>query len=639
MESIYSSNPMDSVIKLRDHPLRQRDMVRIGCGAGFAGDRPSAALKLLKKIKRLHYMILECLAERTFVDRYEAMTAGGMGYDPRISMWMELLLPEAVKHGVCIITNMGAMDPLGAQNQVLKTATNLGLSIHVAIAHEIFGPNDVQGCSTYLGAAPIVHALEKGKPNVIITTRMADAALFLGPMIFELGWNWNDYQKLAQGTLAGHLLECGCQLTGGYFMHPADPHRNISSEVLLDVSLPYAEVNYAGDIIVAKAESSGGELSIATCTQQLLYEMDDPAAYVTPDVVINIKNVTFQPLTKDTVIVKGAEPSEGRSPDMLLRLEPMPCGWKGWGEISYGGPGCKERAATSDLLVRSWMEEAFPGSSSCILSYAIGHNSLHIQSIFLSETAGPEAPEVRLRLDGLFDSQMKAVRFTQEFEALYTNGPAGGGGISTGYKKGTSLNKRFVPRNEVFWQTRILSNICTATTIQSAPLKTLEALEQLDVESFESISPENKIFENNSPLLRPLPSGITVPLYQLAHGRTGDKGDRLNISLIPHIPSDLVRMQKVITKEWVKAVMGLLFANVYNAIQHQEPIAHLTYGTFAIPDPMLYLEVDIYELKGVSALNIVVNCVLDGGVNCSRRIDRHGKTLSDLFLCQVITLP
>ncbi|KAH1126663.1 hypothetical protein GYH30_015601 [Glycine max] len=146
---------------------------------------------------------------------------------------MHMLLPLALERGTCIITNMGAMDPLGAQQKVLEIANSLGLNVSVAVAHEVFVTNIVGsgfspaksyimegGINTYLGAAPIVPCLEKYQPNVIITSRIADAALFLAPMVYELGWNWDELEHLAQGSLAGHLLECCCQLTGGYFMHP-----------------------------------------------------------------------------------------------------------------------------------------------------------------------------------------------------------------------------------------------------------------------------------------------------------------------------------------------------------------------------------------------------------------------------------
>ncbi|CAK8560856.1 unnamed protein product [Lathyrus sativus] len=125
------------LIKQRDNPKRRRDKVYIGCGAGFGGDRPLAALKLLQRVEELNYLVLECLAERTLADRYQIKSSGGDGYDSQISSWMNMLLPLAFERGTCIITNMGAMDPLGAQQKVLEIATALGLDVSVAVAHEV----------------------------------------------------------------------------------------------------------------------------------------------------------------------------------------------------------------------------------------------------------------------------------------------------------------------------------------------------------------------------------------------------------------------------------------------------------------------------------------------------------------------
>ncbi|KAI0493597.1 hypothetical protein KFK09_023716 [Dendrobium nobile] len=125
------------VIKLRENPRRRKAKVRVGCGAGFAGDRPAAALKLLQTVEELDYIVLECLAERTLADRYHLMAAGQKGYDPRILEWMSLILPEAVVKRICIITNMGAVDPIGAQKEVLDLASSLGISMTVSIAYEV----------------------------------------------------------------------------------------------------------------------------------------------------------------------------------------------------------------------------------------------------------------------------------------------------------------------------------------------------------------------------------------------------------------------------------------------------------------------------------------------------------------------
>ncbi|XP_066393904.1 uncharacterized protein [Miscanthus floridulus] len=443
------------VMKLRSNPRRHRDKVYVGCGAGFGGDRPMAALKLLQRVKELNYLVLECLAERTLADRYRILVSGGKGYDPRVKEWMSLLLPLAFERKVCIITNMGAMDPVGAQKEVLNLASVLGLEITVAVAYEpsfktqgnpVLSDESTGGrggSSTYLGAASIVHCLENYKPHVVITSRVADASLFLAPMIYELGWNWNDMQ-LAQGTLASHLLECGCQLTGGYFMHPGDEYRDFPFEQLLDLSLPFAEVSYRGEVIVSKADGSGGLLSPHTCAEQLLYEVGDPANYITPDMVVDFCNVQFHQISKDKVRCDGSKPSNACCPEKLLQLSPAESGWKGLGEISYGGHQCLKRAQAAEYLVRSWIGERYPGINEKIVSYVMGYDSLKAIGGDKDSYLAKQVLDVRLRMDGLFKLEEHAVQFVEEFIALYTNGPAAGGGISTGHRKEIILQKMLV---------------------------------------------------------------------------------------------------------------------------------------------------------------------------------------------------
>ncbi|XP_057454582.1 uncharacterized protein LOC130746081 isoform X2 [Lotus japonicus] len=562
-----------------------------------------------------------------------------------VSSWMHMLLPLALERGTCIITNMGAMDPLGAQQKVLEIASTLGLNVSVAVAHEMsitesgsgFSPAKSYtmkgGISTYLGAAPIVHCLEKYQPNVIITSRLADAALFLAPMVYELGWNWDELEHLAQGSLAGHLLECGCQLTGGYFMHPGDNYRDMSFQQLLDLSLPYAEIRFDGQVCVAKAEGSGGVLNFNTCAEQLLYEVGDPGAYITPDVVIDLQDVSFLPLSSCKVLCLGAKPSALSVPDKLLQLIPKDCGWKGWGEISYGGYECVNRAKAAEYLVRSWMEEILPGLNHHVLSYIIGFDSLKATTTSSNENASPQrtSRDIRLRMDGLFEQKEHAVQFASEFTALYTNGPAGGGGISTGYKKDILLEKQLVRRGDVFWRTGVKRNTSSQSSKVVDPecnqKHTLTLPPKLQAETEESSS---ELVSSGRSCL-PAPSGQKIPLYNVAHSRAGDKGNDINFSLIPHFPPDIERLKLIITCQWVKSVVSALvdlspFPDLDARNQRDEWFDE-------------NVKVEIYEAKGIQSLNIVVRNILDGGVNCSRRIDRHGKTISDLILCQQVVLP
>nr|GLL25297.1 uncharacterized protein LOC109171624 isoform X2 [Ipomoea trifida] len=633
----------DCVVRLRVNPRRRKDKALIGCGAGFGGDRPFAALKLLQKVKELDYLVLECLAERTLAERYQSIKSGGKGYDPRISDWMQLLLPLAMEKGVCIITNMGAKDPHGARDEVLRIAGRLGISITVGLAyqHKVTRSDlkddlrDVDGdVSVYLGAAPIVECLERYRPNLVITSRVADAALFLAPMVYELGWNWDETMLLAQGSLASHLLECGCQLTGGYYMHPGDKHRNMSFQDLLDLSLPYVEVKYDGSVCVAKAESSGGVLNFSTCAEQLLYEVGDPGRYITPDVIVDFQDVVFQSLSKDRVLCTGAKPHVEAVPDKLLLLASKDKGWKGWGEISYGGYECVKRAEAAEFLVRSWMEEVYPGVNKHIISYIIGLDSL--KAISMDNNLARNCEDIRLRMDGLFEEEEIAIQFTKEFTALYTNGPAGGGGVSTGCKKEIILEKGLVRREDVEWCITAKGMTSNAETASASRLQTMMLTSDNHESISQPVSREDTKSDFGDPLApklncSPAPSGTKLPLYDIAHSRTGDKGNDLNFSIIPHFPPDIERLKAVITPDWVKEAVSSLL----------NPTSFPTSNDIERRDKWMSenVKVEIYQVRGIHSLNVVVRNILDGGVNCSRRIDRHGKTISDVILCQHVILP
>ncbi|XP_025804724.1 uncharacterized protein LOC112883608 isoform X3 [Panicum hallii] len=625
------------VVKLRSNPRRHRDEVYVGCGAGFGGDRPMAALKLLQRVKELNYLVLECLAERTLADRFRIMVSGGKGYDPRV-------------------------DPLGAQKEVLNLASILGLEITVAVAYESSfktqgsplssnestGPGG--GRSTYLGAASIVHCLENYKPHVVITSRVADAALFLAPMIYELGWNWNDMEELAQGTLASHLLECGCQLTGGYFMHPGDEYRDFSFEQLVDLSLPYAEVSYGGEVIVGKADGSGGLLSHSTCAEQLLYEVGDPANYITPDLVVDFCNVQFHQISTDKVQCEGAKPSDACYPEKLLQLYPTEGGWKGWGEISYGGHQCLKRAQAAEYLVRSWMGERYPDIDEKIVSYIMGYDSLKAIGSDKDSYSSKQVIDARLRMDGLFELEEHAVQFVEEFIALYTNGPAGGGGISkvrtginsnepmnydtcNGQRKELILQKMLVDRENIFWRAHAkkASIPCLQNQAMDSETVQMHILQSQKNPTSRAMGSQH-INTSMGTQLSPVRAspGKKIALYHIAHSRAGDKGNDINFSIIPHFPGDIGRLRVVITPDWVKNVVSpLLDLSSFpdeRVIQRRINLLEL-------------VSVEIYDVPGISSLNVVVRNILDGGVNCSRRIDRHGKTLSDLILCQEVVLP
>lgn len=366
---------------------------------------------------------------------------------------MKALLPLAYNKGVRIITNMGAADSISAAQCVEKVAKKMNLPIRVACIIE----KSEKEAWTYLGVDCILDALKTGA-HVILSGRVADPSLFLAPMIYHLGWsldttNQDNCQRLSQGTAAAHLLECGCHLTGGYFSHPHD--RDLGLEQLCNLSLPFAEVWQDGKVYLAKQAGSGGELSVRTCAQQLLYEIHDPQNYITPDLVADFSQVRFSPRGSDVILMTGARGKD--RPKQLLRLVSSIGRWKSWAEISYGGVDCIKRALQAEQLVRQWMER-----DHCLNSVRNVHCSIiGANSLYLDKQT-KHANEVRLRFDGLFDTKEMACVLCEEVMALYTNGPAGGAGVTTGCKYEIGLHREFVDRQLVSW---VVQSSCTQATM------------------------------------------------------------------------------------------------------------------------------------------------------------------------------
>jgi len=299
---------------------------------------------------------------------------------------------------------------------------------------------------------------------------------------------------------------------------------------------------------------------------------------------------------------------------------------------------CVKRAEAAEFLVRSWVEEVHPGINDRIISYIIGLDSLKATSIHNSTTLRAAGEDIRLRMDGLFETEEHAVQFTKEFTALYTNGPAGGGGISTGHKKEIVLEKGFIMRGDVEVY------ICAKENEIASPSNQSTSLEEEDESKTDSpkkpflTAAKQETSSNSHPEfllpeieVSPASSGQKIPLYEVAHSRAGDKGNDINFSIIPHFPPDIDKLKVIITPEWVKEVVSVLL----------NPSSFPDSDAIRKRDQWVneHVKVEIYEARGIHSLNVVVRNILDGGVNCSRRIDRHGKTISDLILSQQVVLP
>ena len=289
--------------------------------------------------------------------------------------------------------------------------------------------------NAYLGAAPIVEALAGGA-DVVLTERVADPALFAAPLIHELGWSMTDWHKMGQATLVGHLLECAGQITGGYFADPG--FKDVPD--LGRLGFPLAEVDEQGTVVITKVPGSGGHVTLATCKEQLLYEIHDPACYLTPDVKADFSQVEMTALGSDRVQVRGGS---GRSrPETLKVSMGYLEGYIGEGQISYGGPGAVARGRLALDIIRQRL--ALLGVIADDVSYdLIGHDAL------LNTACKAQPNEVRMRVALRTEDPDVAELVGREVEALYTNGPAGGGGASRSVRQVLAVASVLLPRGQV----------------------------------------------------------------------------------------------------------------------------------------------------------------------------------------------
>lgn len=433
-----------------------RRPLRIGAGAGYSGDRIEPAVELAER-GALDYLVFECLAERTIALAQAARRANpGAGYDPLLEARMRAVLPPALERGVRIVTNMGAANPRGAARAVAGIARSLGyggLKIAAVTGDDVLDlvlgrdwplidrpgtsadlGDTIVSANAYLGASGIVRAL-RGDADVVLTGRVGDPALFLAPLIHHFGWREEDWTMLGRGTLVGHVLECAGQLTGGYF---ADPGIKDVPD-LARLGFPIAEVSADGSAVLSKVAGSGGRLSVASCKEQLLYEVLDPGAYLQPDAVADFRHVAFRELGPDRIAMSGGEGRE--RPDMLKVSIGYKDGFIGEGQLSYAGPGAAARGQLALDIVRERL------SLLGIPLRELRTEMIGVDAIDRTGRADPSAlREVRIRVVARTATRADAVRIGAEVESLYTNGPFGGGGATRSVREVIAVASTLMPR-------------------------------------------------------------------------------------------------------------------------------------------------------------------------------------------------
>ena len=441
------------------------DIYRVACAAGFSGDRTDVAKPLVDELLKQggpSCLIFESLAERTLaLAQLERYQNSELGYEPLLSEMLEPVLEDCIKGGIPIIGNFGAANPEGAAKLIDTMAKQKGLpKIRIAIVkgddvsalelgpklenflssddQKILAQSKLVSANVYLGAQEISDALLAGA-QVVVTGRVADPALTVGPLMAYFKKSWTDWDFLGAATMAGHLLECGSQVTGGYFADPGQ--KDVPG--LANLGFPIVEFDTQGNICVTKPSGSGGLVNRMTVTEQLLYELHDPANYLTPDVAADITQAQINDLGSNRVTVVGIKGHP--RPDTLKANVCIDGGWLAEAEISYAGFNAYARAQLAAQIIRERLIDLnlridFIGSSSVFASDS-GKGPR------LKPTEGFE--DIRMRVATAHHERNQAQRVCREVTALYTCGPAGGGGVRTSLKPRLNTLVCFIPRELV----------------------------------------------------------------------------------------------------------------------------------------------------------------------------------------------
>ena len=589
-----------------------RPHLRIGGASGFWGDSSLGAPQLVNS-GLIDVLVFDYLAETTM-----AILAAAQRKNPEagfatdfVDPVMRQVLPEVVKRGIKVITNAGGIHPQACARALAKVADELGLSVKIAVVEgddvraalpalreaaggtltDLVGgqavPANLLSANAYLGAEPIARALDAGA-DIVITGRSVDSAVTLGALIHHFGWRMSDFDRLAGASLAGHIIECGCQATGGLFTDwdtvPDWAH----------IGYPIVECAEDGSFTVTKVPGTGGLVSPATVGEQLLYEIGDPGAYLLPDVTCDFRQVTMDQVGEHRVRVAGVK---GSAPPETLKVSATTLvGWRCDGmTVIVGIDAVAKARRTGNSLVERTRE--------MILARGWGDFSATRVEVIGTETLyGPRATDARLRevivRVAVRHPKKEALElFTREKAAPGTSwspgttGPGGGRGSVSPHIVPCAF---LIPRGAVQPVVKLGDQtIAVPMAATAAPLAAPAALPD--------------------PAPWPLPAGPTqtVPLVRLAWGRSGDKGDISNIGLIARRPEWLPLLWAQVTPERVK-----------------DWFAHMVKG-----------RVDRHHLPGLQAMNLVMHQALDGGGPASTRLDPLGKGMAQLLLEMPITVP
>jgi hypothetical protein len=428
-----------------------KEKVRVAGGQGFWGDLLTAPVDQVRR-GPIDYLMLDYLAEVTMsILQKQRSRDPNAGYARDFVTLMREILPDCVEKGIKVLSNAGGVNVEGCAEALRSTAVDLGLGgkvkIGVVTGDDILGRLDefekngvaitnmetgeplaairdkVQSANVYLGAAPLVEALDNGA-QIVVGGRLTDTGLTLAPLMHEFGWKFDDWDLISAGTIAGHIIECGAQSSGGNCQYD---WQNIPD--LADVGFPIVEASPNGEFVITKHEGTGGRVNVQSVKEQLLYEMGDPKAYITPDVVADFSTIHLSPDGENRVKVFGikGEPST----EFYKVSIAYSAGWKAVGTLVYAWPDAYAKAQAADKILRARLER-LSLKFDLILTEYVGVNATHGR---LAGEPPADIPEVQLRVGVRGQNKADVERFTKEIAPLILTGPPAVTGFAGGRPK------------------------------------------------------------------------------------------------------------------------------------------------------------------------------------------------------------
>jgi hypothetical protein len=583
-------------------------IIRIGGASGAWGDSPRAIPQLLGSA--VDYLMMDYLAEVTMSLLARArMKDPAAGYPTDFVLYLRETLPEISRRKIRIVSNAGGVNPAGCKAALQAICRELGLSLSIAVVEgddllplveklrasgireDLTGlplPQRLLTANAYLGALPIKGALDNGA-DIVITGRCADSALALGILMHEFEWSERDYDRLSAGSLAGHLLECGPQSTGGLFTDwetVPDWH---------NIGYPIAECRVDGSFVLTKPASTGGLVTPGTVAEQALYEIGDPAAYILPDVIADFSQVRLTEVGPDRVLVTGAR---GRPPTDLYKVSSTyQDGYRAVATVSIVGIDAarKARRTAEALLARARMTFRERGVADFVSTHI---EELGADAAYGRNTSASPSREVLLRMVVVHHDRKAIDLFARELGSVGISFAPGTTGIYGGRPKATPLIRLctfFVKKADIPQPSVMLDN------------KTMR------VEIPAGQSPVAAAGAPRSGVIDEVAAGPTVevPLIKLALARSGDKGNLSNIAIIARDPALLPVLRREVTSERIAAH----FRDLVGGPVHR------------------------YEAPGLGALNFVLEDALGGGGMASSRIDPQGKAFGQMALEMKVQVP